>query len=103
MFTVNTAGMTNGSGLLLVSHNGEIGAVCDDHWDDTDASVVCQQLGYSDGKALTRMDTSPYKYWLDDVECTGDEKSLSDCPNHGWGVHNCETDEGAGVICCDRG
>ena len=28
--------------------------------------------------------------WLDDLKCTGNETSLADCYNNGWGVHNCE-------------
>ena len=36
---------------------------------------------------------------MDDVECTGDEFSLSECPFPGWGIHNCGHEEDSGVIC----
>ena len=36
---------------------------------------------------------------LDDVQCTGTETSLVDCPNRGLGVHNCAHFEDAGVVC----
>ena len=38
-------------------------------------------------------------YLLDDVQCSGRETSLLQCPNPGIGLHNCGPHEEAGVIC----
>ena len=37
--------------------------------------------------------------WLDNVECTGTESSLKDCPHRQWGRHNCQHNQDAGCEC----
>ncbi len=36
---------------------------------------------------------------LDEVNCTGHEYQLSDCPHLGWLTHDCTHHENAGVEC----
>ena len=37
--------------------------------------------------------------WLDSVVCSGTENRLIDCHSDGFGVHNCNNSQDAGVIC----
>ena len=60
-------------------------------------------LGAAGGTILPRgtypfgADNSPI--WLDNVRCTGAERSLFDCPANVIGDHNCDRDEDIGVQC----
>ncbi|NWS78352.1 DMBT1 protein, partial [Crotophaga sulcirostris] len=37
--------------------------------------------------------------WLDNVQCSGTEAALSECPARPWGVNNCDHGEDASVVC----
>lgn len=67
-----------------------------------EAEVVCQQLNC--GQALAapgeaRFGEGEGKFLLDDVDCTGRESFLGQCPHTDWSIHNCGSGEDASVIC----
>ena len=98
-------------GRVEIYHNGIWGTVCDDNWDIKDASVVCRMLGFkhawtavSFGVLVTQQNAGLYgtgPIWLDNVNCNGNESSLTECNHNGWLVHNCDHLEDAGVWCSD--
>ena len=95
-------GSSNLEGRVEVLYNGVWGTVCDDHWDIDDAQVICRQLGFvaasqATSRAIFGQGTGTI--WLDDVQCRGNETRIENCPNRGWGVHNCYHSEDAGVVC----
>ena len=44
-----------GVGRVDVTVDGTLGTICREDWDDREARVVCRELGYTDGEALTGM------------------------------------------------
>ena len=94
-------GSTELEGRVEIYHNSEWGTVCDDRFVSDDAVVVCRQLGYTGGEAHTRaaFGAGTGTIWMDDVQCTGSESRLADCPFGGWGLHNCRHSEDVGVSC----
>ncbi|XP_074140966.1 scavenger receptor cysteine-rich domain-containing protein DMBT1-like [Sminthopsis crassicaudata] len=89
-------------GRVEVYHNGIWGTVCDDNWNIKDAHVVCKQMGC--GMAVASLPGARFgpgsgSIILDDVDCTGEESSLDECPHNYWFSHNCGHHEDASVIC----
>ena len=58
----------------------------------TDATIP-NNRSVSDGGGLV---------WLDDIECTGYETRLIDCPANPIGLSNCSQDQNAGVYCIGK-
>ncbi|XP_041829787.1 neurotrypsin-like isoform X2 [Melanotaenia boesemani] len=93
---------SSGSGRVEVYLNGQWGAVCNSHWTDRDASVICRQLGFGGiAKAWSwaHFGQGSGPILLDAVKCTGNELFLDQCPHGEWEQHNCDHMEDAGVSC----
>ena len=107
--------LSNGSdyleGVLEIFHEGVWGTVCDDGWDPREANVVCRELSLGSADTDTSLahiprqssETANGKLWLDDVFCTGNEKSLHECRHSPWGETNCRHEEDAVVRCSGPG
>lgn len=93
-------------GRLQIYHSGAWGEVCDDYFDGYYSdyhgygpATVCEQMGYRAGVFLSTYDSPTATFVLDDVNCTGSEFRIGDCPHQPWGTENCGTTEGAGFRC----
>ncbi|XP_056452124.1 deleted in malignant brain tumors 1 protein-like [Gadus chalcogrammus] len=90
------------SGRVEVLLQGQWGRVCDDDWDLNDAQVVCTQLGC--GSAISATNEAYFGHgtgpiWLDDVNCGGNETSITDCEHQGFGSQDCKHAQDVGIIC----
>ena len=89
-------------GRLEIWRNGQWGTVCDDEFDSREVEVACLQLGHLPDASLGRSlgvgrppGTGPI--WLDDLQCTGEETRLDQCPH--TSPHDCSHDEDVWVLC----
>jgi len=89
------------AGRVEIQHLGVWGTICDHSWSTLDAYVVCRQLGYRGGVAVTDLSYGEGRglVWLENVRCIGSELRLENCDSDPWGVHDCEHSQDAGVRC----
>jgi hypothetical protein len=107
----------NGSSIVLESpfHSGRFGTVqvclngsfwhtiCTDFWDNQDASVVCRQLGHSPygaiGPSKSAVNSRIKNSYINDINCTGNEANLLDCPFNGLTNYSCANDNRYASYC----
>lgn len=116
------------SGRVEIYINGQWGTICDDLFDQTDASVTCKQLGFADAVSFrtsasagsvscaliepTALDLPTchlflvYRFhsgtgpiWLDDLQCTASDTRLISCSHRAVGTHSCGHSEDIAVYC----
>ena len=96
-------GKTWNEGRVEVNYYGEWGTVCDDEWDDIDASVVCRQLGFGvSGMAVysASFGKGSGLITLNNVLCTGEEPILARCGHLEVNfTTSCNHNDDAGVKC----
>ena len=99
-------GINKLEGRVEVKYQGTWGTICDDGWDEIDATVVCRELGFLNG-TTTRQDrygSSSGPVWLSQVSCLGNESKLSHCMHSGAGiVGSCSHAQDVAVQCSAHG
>uniref|UniRef100_A0A8C6Q6N0 Soluble scavenger receptor cysteine-rich domain-containing protein SSC5D n=1 Tax=Nothobranchius furzeri TaxID=105023 RepID=A0A8C6Q6N0_NOTFU len=92
------------SGRVEVLNDGQWGTICDDRWGIQEAEVACREMNCGSPVAVKNRafyGRGPQQVWMDDIECTGHENSITDCPHRGFGQHDCDHSEDAGVMCSE--
>ncbi|KAL3854704.1 hypothetical protein ACJMK2_013962 [Sinanodonta woodiana] len=93
-----------GAGIVEIKYAGIWGTICDDFFGVREAGVICRMLGYSANAAVRSgmLSKSSGPIWLDELNCTGTEKSITDCGHIVFGSgSDCSHFEDAAVICLD--
>ena len=94
-------------GRVEIQYEGIWGTICRDSWGIPDAKVICKQLGFPiagihGAVGIENFGQGTGDIWLDNVGCNGNEGHIRHCGHPGFGVHDCNHGDDAGVY-CDRG
>ena len=92
-------------GPVEINRFGLWGAICDVGFDDEDAQVICKQLNFNSGYALSTFATEGFPIIQGAVSCSGTEDSIASCDRGRFSEgHGCfGRDTLAGVMCFSDG
>ena len=104
-------GNSQGSGRVEVKINDIWAQVCGDSWSTEDATVVCHYLGFDniqqDVPEGDIFGISSSGYWLTEMQCSGNENDLNQCPytlyNNSGPLPTCAVGYPANVNCLGTG
>ena len=89
-------------GRLELYHNRAWGTVCREHFNSAAARVVCHMLGYGGyvGQLLGNLfGAGSGPIWLDDVQCIGTERNITNCRHNGWSNQKCKHSQDVSISC----
>lgn len=90
-------------GEVYVSLYDVKGSVCDDTWNDAAAEVVCRERGFVSGNATRGTVPRSYPILVNGVNCTGNEKTLSDCQMKPFNeTSNCRDRSSRAAVICSK-
>ncbi|CAI9722758.1 atrial natriuretic peptide-converting enzyme-like isoform X3 [Octopus vulgaris] len=94
-------GTNPSNGRIQITINNITGTICDDNFNNIEATVICKQLGYKSGIALPGGTYGKGNgiIWYDEVNCYGNENSIEFCNGNTKGEHDCDHTEDVGVQC----
>ena len=76
-------GSESSEGRVEVYYKGNWGSICDDTFDDKDATVVCRSLGYlngtTEGNKAPKWFGQGLRYAIYGIHCKGYERSIYQC------------------------
>ena len=89
------------SGRAEIYYQGAWGTICDDSFDNNDATVLCRMLGYTSGTytCCAGLGAGSGTIVLDNLGCSGSETDILLCSHGGLAVHNCGHSEDVGITC----
>ncbi len=101
-------GHSNSSGRVEVSYGGIWWGICPTIWTLSDATVVCNQLGFKNSADFANSATVNYPdghdkrfYLMSSVNCTGTESNIGECERV-YGTRKCESKDFALATCARK-
>ncbi|XP_076105165.1 uncharacterized protein LOC143073475 isoform X2 [Mytilus galloprovincialis] len=84
-FNVNISDGGVDFGRVNIEVDGKIGTICNKEWSTRDAEVICRYIGFVAGRKWSGpVPPGNGTVYMSDLQCTGKETLITDCPSSGW-------------------